>query len=82
MRLGGTKIDFNIVGVFRDNGSTRESEAWMDFNDLAVIIHSPPAELGANAIHLVLKPGYEDQFRRALRRDNRLMNFDKQVRQS
>ncbi|HKV54790.1 MAG TPA: FtsX-like permease family protein [Candidatus Binataceae bacterium] len=72
MRLGQSKVDFTIVGVFSDNGSTRESEVWMDLNDLSVVAHIPPAELGANVIHLVLKPGYDDQFKTALRSDNRL----------
>ena len=72
MRLGSTKIKFPIVGVFADNGSARESEVLMDFDDLAVINHISPAELGATGVHLVLKPGYEDQFKSALREDDRL----------
>lgn len=72
MRLGQAKIKFPIVGIFSDNGSARESEILMDFDDLAVINHVPPAELGANTVHLVLRPGYEDQFRNALNNDNRL----------
>jgi putative ABC transport system permease protein len=72
MRLGSAKIKFPIVGVFSDNGSARESEVLMDFDDLAVINHVPPAELGATSVHLVLKPGYEDQFKNALRTDDRL----------
>jgi putative ABC transport system permease protein len=72
MRLGRAKIRFPIVGVFSDNGSARESEVLMDFDDLAVINHVPPAEMGATSVHLVLKPGYEDQFKNALRADDRL----------
>jgi len=72
MRLGQARTEFTIVGIFSDKGSTRESEVWMDLNDLAVVIHIPPGELGATVIHLVLRPGYADQFERALRGDNRL----------
>lgn len=66
------KTDFPIVGVFSDNGSARESEAWMDVNDLAVAIHVPADALNANVIHLVLKRGEEEAFANALRGDNRL----------
>lgn len=72
MKVGRGRVTFPIVGVFTDDGSTRESEVLMDVNDLAVVSHIPPAELGANTVHLILKPGYEEQFANALRGDSRL----------
>ena len=63
---------WHIVGVFSDNGSARESEAWADLDDIATTFHIPPAELGANSIHLILKPGEADSFDKALRADARL----------
>jgi putative ABC transport system permease protein len=64
--------DWHVVGVFTDNGSARESEAWADLDDVATTFHIPPAELGANSIHLILKPGEAESFEKALRADARL----------
>lgn len=64
--------DWHIVGVFSDNGSARESEAWADLDDIATTFHIPPAELGANSVHIVLKPGEAESFDKALRADARL----------
>jgi len=66
------KTDFHVVGVFSDNGSARESEVWSDLNDIAVAVHVPPDLLNANVIHLILKPGEQEQFDNLLRSDNRL----------
>jgi putative ABC transport system permease protein len=71
-RWGLVNTKFTIVGIFSDHGSARESEVWADLDDLAVIIHRPPAEMSATDIHLILKPGYAAQFAKALRSDNRL----------
>ena len=64
--------DWHIVGVFSDHGSARESEAWADLDDIATTFHIPPAELGANSVHLILKPGDAESFEKALRADSRL----------
>jgi putative ABC transport system permease protein len=66
------RSDWHIVGVFSDNGSARESEAWADLDDIATTFHIPPAELGANSVHLILKPGEAESFDQALRADSRL----------
>lgn len=69
--FGPLKTEFQIVGVFADDGSARESEVWADLNDIATLIHVPPADLNATVVHVVLKPGYGEQFANALRSDNR-----------
>src|SRR5215813_3295729 len=43
-----------------------------DLDDIATTLHLPPAELGANSVHLILKPGDAGSFEKALRADSRL----------
>ncbi len=69
---GVVKADFTVAGIFSDHGSARESEVWADLNDIAVLLHLGPGQLGATVIHLVLKPGYKEAFAQALRADSRL----------
>lgn len=64
--------DWHIVGVFSDGGSARESEVWADLDDIATTFHIPPAELGANSVHLILKPGEAETFNNLLKGDSRL----------
>ncbi|HKN00900.1 MAG TPA: FtsX-like permease family protein [Candidatus Binataceae bacterium] len=64
--------DWHVVGIFSDNGSGRESEAWADFDDIITTFHLPPGTMGANSIHVILKPGYEEPFAEALHADSRL----------
>jgi len=61
---------WNIVGVFSDDGSARESEIWTDVDVLHQDMGYPNE--GFNAIHVVLKPGMEDSFKHALDDDARL----------
>jgi ABC-type lipoprotein release transport system permease subunit len=61
-RLGGR--DFRIVGVFSDDGSAREAEAWTDLEDLLQAFHVAAA--GYSAIHVALRPGSEESFKKAL----------------
>ncbi|MGA7871431.1 MAG: FtsX-like permease family protein [Candidatus Binatus sp.] len=62
--------DWKIVGVFSDNDSARESEAWTDLDDLINDFHWDAG--GAAALHLVLKPGRAAEFAQALKADGRL----------
>jgi len=69
---GRNRIEWQIVGVFSDNGSARESEVWTDLDDVAEVFHVPAGQLGANVIHVVLKPGSADAFAALMRADTRL----------
>ena len=69
---GRNRTEWHIVGVFSDNGSARESEVWADVNDLAVLFHISIGPLGANVIHVVLKPGSTESLSALLRSDARL----------
>jgi ABC-type lipoprotein release transport system permease subunit len=62
--------DWNIVGVFSDNDSARESEAWTDLDDLIHDFHWDVG--GAAALHLVLNPGSSAEFAQAIKADGRL----------
>jgi ABC-type lipoprotein release transport system permease subunit len=62
--------DWNIVGVFSDNDSARESEAWTDLDDLINDFHWDVG--GAAALHLVLNPGSSAEFAQAIKADGRL----------
>ncbi len=62
--------DWKIVGVFSDNDSARESEAWTDIEDLINDCHWDAG--GAAALHLVLKPGSAAEFAQAIKADGRL----------
>ncbi len=61
--------DWNIVGVFSDQGSARESEIWTDIDDL---LDSKRWPRNANSLHVVLKPGSGEAFRQALKADGRI----------
>jgi ABC-type lipoprotein release transport system permease subunit len=69
---GRNRTEWQIVGVFSDKGSARESEVWANLDDLAELFHVPASELGASAIHIVLKPGSADAFAELMRTDSRL----------
>lgn len=69
---GRERIVWHIVGVFSDNGSARESEVWANIYDLANVFHFSVGELGANVLHVVLKPGTEPSFAAVMRLDSRL----------
>ena len=60
--------NWEIVGIFSDNGSARESEILTDNDDLQVDRHWN----GESALHVVLKPGAEASFQNALQTDGRL----------
>ncbi|HEY6394430.1 MAG TPA: ABC transporter permease [Candidatus Binataceae bacterium] len=70
----GGKIRFgrrtwDIVGAFSDDDSSRESEILTDLD----VLHQDMRDAnGYSAFHLVLKPGTEDVFRKALDNDARL----------
>ncbi len=66
------RTDWHVVGIFSDNGSGRESEAWADFDDIITTFHLPPGTVGARSIHVILKPGTEEAFADLLRADTRL----------
>ncbi|HEY6421420.1 MAG TPA: ABC transporter permease [Candidatus Binataceae bacterium] len=70
----GNKIRFGrrtweIVGTFSDDDSARESEMW---TDLDVLQQDVRYGNGLAALHVVLKPGFEDAFKQALSHDARL----------
>jgi hypothetical protein len=62
--------DWKIVGVFSDNDSARESEAWTDIEDLINDRHWDAG--GASALHLVLNPERAGDFAQAIKADGRL----------
>lgn len=62
--------DWKIVGIFSDNDSARESEAWTDIEDLTNDRHWNAG--AANALHLVLNPGRAGEFAQAIKADGRL----------
>jgi len=62
--------DWKIVGVFSDNDSARESEAWTDIEDLINDRHWDAG--AAAALHIVLKPGSAGEFAQAIKADGRL----------
>ncbi len=61
--------DWQIVGVFSDHGSARESEIWTNLDALINDRHWTPG--GASALHLVLKPATSSEFAQALKADGR-----------
>ncbi len=61
--------DWQIVGVFGDHGSARESEIWTNLDDLINDRHWSPG--GASALHLVLRAGTSTEFAQALKADGR-----------
>jgi putative ABC transport system permease protein len=60
---------WTIVGVFADDGSSRESEVWTDVDLLQQDIRYAQ---GFSSLHVVLTPGTESSFKQALENDNRL----------
>jgi putative ABC transport system permease protein len=62
--------DWKIVGVFSDNDSARESEAWTDIEDLINDRHWDAG--AATALHIVLNPGSAAEFEQAIKADGRL----------
>jgi putative ABC transport system permease protein len=62
--------DWKIVGVFADNDSARESEAWTDLDDLINNFHWDAG--GAAALHLVLNPGNAAEFAQVIKSDGRM----------
>jgi len=60
---------WTIVGIFADRGSALESEFWTDID---VLQQDARFENGYSSFHVVLKPGSEDSFRKALTDDARL----------
>ena len=62
--------EWKIVGVFSDNDSARESEAWTDLEDLINDRHWDAG--GASALHVVLNPGSAGEFAQAIKGDGRL----------
>ncbi len=62
--------EWKIVGIFSDNDSARESEAWTDIDDLINDRHWDAG--GASALHVVLNPGSVSEFADAIKGDGRL----------
>jgi putative ABC transport system permease protein len=62
--------NWNIVGIFADDDSARESEIWTDYEDLRTDAQHNGED--TNSLHLVLKPGASQAFQQALRNDGRL----------
>jgi putative ABC transport system permease protein len=60
---------FKIVGVFSDQDSARESEMLTDLGILTQDIHVAD---GFQVLHVVLKPGTEDDFAKSLTSDSRV----------
>lgn len=60
---------WKVVGEFSDQDSARESEMWTDLDVLAQDIRY---RNGFASLHVVLRPGTEDEFKVALNKDARL----------
>jgi len=60
---------WDVVGVFSDQDSARESEMW---TDLDVLQQDIRYRNGFASLHVVLKPGTEDVFKAVLNQDARL----------
>jgi len=63
--------NWNIVGVFADNGSARESELWCDVDDLFNDYHHQNRGI-ANAMFAISKPGEASTLQEAFKKDPRL----------
>lgn len=63
--------NWNIVGVFADDDSARESEMWANVDDLFADYHGKSNGI-ANDLHVVLKPGEGPALKAAMARDPRL----------
>jgi putative ABC transport system permease protein len=62
--------NWNIVGIFSDHGSARESEIWCDVDDLKSDYQT--TNKNANSLHVVLRPGSSAAFTPAIKNDGRL----------
>jgi putative ABC transport system permease protein len=60
---------WDVVGIFSDQDSARESEMW---TDLDVLQQDIRYRNGFASLHVVLKPGTDDAFKAALNKDARL----------
>ena len=60
---------WNVVGLFSDDGSSRESEVWTDVETLQDDIRYAQ---GFSSLHVVLTPGKKPSFADALENDSRL----------
>jgi putative ABC transport system permease protein len=60
---------WTVVGVFSDADSARESEMW---TDLGVLQQDIRYANGFASLHVVLRPGTEEDFKQALSKDSRL----------
>jgi ABC-type antimicrobial peptide transport system permease subunit len=60
---------FKIVGIFSDDDSARESEVLTDLDVLTQDIHMGS---GFSVLHVVLRPGMEDDFSKSLTTDARV----------
>jgi ABC-type lipoprotein release transport system permease subunit len=60
---------FKIVGIFSDDDSARESEVLTDLDVLTQDIHMAS---GFSVLHVVLRPGMEDDFSKSLTTDARV----------
>ncbi len=60
---------FKIVGIYSDNDSARESEVLTDLDILTQDIHMSS---GFAVLHVVLRPGMQDDFARSLTTDARV----------
>ncbi len=69
MQLRFGRRTWNVVGIFSDRDSARESEMW---TDLDVLQQDIRYRNGFASLHVVLKPGTEDDFKLALNKDARL----------
>lgn len=61
--------NWTVVGVISDKGSVHESEFWADIDVLEQDAHF---DQGFSSFHVVLKPGMEESFKKALTDDARL----------
>jgi putative ABC transport system permease protein len=68
-RLRFGRRTWTVVGVFSDEGSARESEMW---TDLGVLQQDIRYANGFASLHVVLRPGTEEDFKQALSKDSRL----------
>ena len=63
--------NWNIVGVFADDDSARESEVWCDIDDIFADYHHQNTG-PANVLHTIIKPGELTSLAELLRKDPRV----------
>lgn len=71
----GSRIHFGrrnwqVVGVYSDNNSARESEIWTTFEDLKT--DAQARDMDTNSVHVVIRPGLGSAFAQALKSDGRV----------